>query len=547
MVKLSLCAVILMLVVTGCGGMPDGGDETVEVRADDLERAALSLPASLANARPVAPLSASIAASRRPIFRWAGPRVALFQVCADRACARTLQVFIGANHVARPPRPLPEGVAFWRMLTSASRQGLSFSPPWALFVPGGSADVPSATRGLRYDANGDGFVDAAVREMRGDLPEELLHVFAGASGGLSSARDTVLPLGQGQIGLAAAGDLNGDGFGELWVQDARGSVLFAGSVAGVVATPMQVLPTSVLGSFTQLAAGGDVNGDGYGDVFIADGSGRVALHLGSATGLSMTPAWALDHVASGRRARLLAAADVDGNGFGDLVVIEEVAGTPASQGLRVFRSGPAGLEAPDGGRLIARPSFIERGTAGDFDGDGIIDIVSVEFDGTWAIFRGRPGGPGTSPDQTLSLDPAFAVVQSGDFDDDGRFDVAALASVQTSNFFFTDDRIAIFRGQPGGLAASPSTTLAETDTLPDNQLNFGSGLGSGDFDGDGFEDLLVGAAPPFPTPFFETTPGAAFVFRGAAAGVQPAAATRLDGLPGFGIRVTAGAPQSIVP
>jgi hypothetical protein len=308
-----------------------------------------------------------------------------------------------------------------------------------------------------------------------------------------------------------------------------------------------VIPSSTPASFTQLAAAGDVDGDGYGDVFIADGLGRVALHLGAASGLSASPSWVLDHVAAGRHARLLAGADVNGDGFGDLVVIEDEPAAAAPQGIRVFVGGASGLESPDGGQFIARPNFIERGTAGDVDGDGLMDVVTVEFDGSWALFRGRPGPLSSSPDQTLTLDRAFAVLQSGDFDGDGRFDVAALAVVATDDLFFTDDRVSIFPGQPEGIASIPARTLLETDTAPNNQLNFGSGLGNGDFDGDGFEDLLIGAAPPFPTPFFDTTPGAAFVFRGSAAGVQPAAAPRLDGLPGFGIRVTAGAPQSIVP
>jgi hypothetical protein len=85
--------------------------------------------------------------------------------------------------------------------------------------------------------------------------------------------------------------------------------------------------------------------------------------------------------------------------------------------------------------------------------------------------------------------------------------------------------------------------LVETSFLPDNQLNFGTRLGNGDFDRDGREDLLVGAPPPFPTPFFDMSASVVFVFPGAPGGVSTSP-TRLDGTPGFGDGVSASVPQS---
>jgi hypothetical protein len=513
----------------------------------ELEQAALFLPPSLTGARPVAPLSASIAASRRPQFRWAGPRVALFQVCSDRGCQQTLQLFIGTDNVARPFRALPPGVVFWRVLTSISRGGLAFSPAWELFIPGGAADVPAAVRGLRYDANGDGFVDAAVREFGGEFRPDRLHVFTGGATGLDPSRETILPLQQGEVELTAPGDLDGDGFGEVAVQDARGTVIHAGSQAGVNPTPQIILPSQAAGSFARLAGGGDVNGDGYGDLFIGDffsfaSTGAVSLHLGSAAGPSFGPAWVLNHIGSGRFARLLAAADVNGDGFGDLAVIEDVMGGPAPmQGIRVFQGSAAGLESPEAGQFIERPSFISGGSAGDVDGDGFSDLVLLE-PGALVVFRGGPAGLAGSPAQVIAVEPRPSQIQIGDFDGDGSFDLAGTVSTQTSSIFFTDDRILLYRGGPGGLSPIPYLTLMETDDFANNEINFGSGLGNGDFDRDGFEDLLVGASPPFPTPFFETSPSAAFVFRGSATGVERPAAPRLDGLPGFGSRVSAGEP-----
>ena len=59
---------------------------------------------------------------------------------------------------------------------------------------------------------------------------------------------------------------------------------------------------------------------------------------------------------------------------------------------------------------------------------------------------------------------------------------------------------------------------------------------------DGREDLLVAAPPPFPTPYFDTSASAVFVYEGNDRLVNRRPALRLDGGPGFGSDITAGAP-----
>ena len=56
---------------------------------------------------------------------------------------------------------------------------------------------------------------------------------------------------------------------------------------------------------------------------------------------------------------------------------------------------------------------------------------------------------------------------------------------------------------------------------------------------------LVGASPPFPTPFLDTSASMVFAFEGAAHGVvRPTPTPRRDGTPGFGNFVRARAPKS---
>ncbi|HET6283452.1 MAG TPA: FG-GAP and VCBS repeat-containing protein [Polyangia bacterium] len=545
---------VSLLLVAACGrsesvAVPAGAGDDLEIALAQLGGARSQEPERVVPApRLIAPLSGSLAGAARPEFRWTGPRVAVVEVCADRACVRPLSAFLAFGQTARPPRALGRGVVFWRLLSLGPDLSIQATAAWELFVPAG-AGAAAATRGLRYDADGDGFVDAAVRAQNAPAATDVVHVFAGGAPGVDPARDTILTLDVTRfgVGLSAAGDMNGDGFGDLAVADGRGVVVYAGSAAGPVAAPLAVIPppadANVFGFGFQLSGTGDVNGDGYADLAVADGSAQVWVFLGGAAGPSSTPGWVLDRRNTANRfVRLLTAGNFNGDGFDDLVLTDYGPdGTP--QGFRYFRGGAAGLEAPAAGTFVERPAF-PTGSSGDVDGDGISDLVTAEG-ATLAIFRGGPAFPSQAPLQVVAIAARPGPLQLGDFNGDGAFDLAATTSTPSpDSFYFTDDRLDIYPGSPEGLAATPAQTLIEAAVLPDNQLNFGLSLGAGDFNRDGRDDLLVGAPPPFPTPFFDTSASAVFVFAGAAGGVSTTPSARADGTPGFGLRVTAGAPQS---
>ena len=493
------------------------------------------------SARQIAPLSGSLTGSARPLLRWAGPGVEVVQLCSDQDCRHPLSSFAATGAEGRPSRPLPTGVAYWRLL-ARGHHGPVATPAWELFVPGGHGGSATATRGFRYDADADGFADAAVLAS-GDTGTDTLHVFGGGPHGLRQGRDTMLTLSGFGGTTAAVGDLNGDGFGDVAVTDDRGAVIYGGSATGPRPTPLAVIPApaGVYNFAFEVAGLGDVNGDGYGDLALADYLGAIRVYLGGPTGPATVPSWVVDYSAISRYSRLMTACDCNGDGFGDLVINDSGNGD-AVTGFRFFRGSAGGLEDPGAGTFVQRPTY-PTGIAGDVDGDGVMDLLTSEGT-TLALFRGGAGFPG-SPFQSIAIADRAAPLQLGDFDGDGAFDLAATTSTQTSNIYFTDDRIDLYRGGPTGLAATPVRTLQETSVLPDNQLNFGLRLGSADFDGDGREDLLVGAPPPTPTPYFDTSASVVFVFEGSAHGlVRPKPAPRLDGTPGFGAWVSAGGPQS---
>ena len=108
--------------------------------------------------------------------------------------------------------------------------------------------------------------------------------------------------------------------------------LYLGSATGISLTPAWTAESNQAGAEWgfSVASAGDVNGDGFSDVVVGaylfsngeSSEGRAFVYLGSATGLSTTPAW----TAESNQANawfgfsVASAGDVNDDGFSDVVV-----------------------------------------------------------------------------------------------------------------------------------------------------------------------------------------------------------------------------------
>ena len=156
------------------------------------------------------------------------------------------------------------------------------------------------------DLNGDGYADVIVGAplLRvGILPPEYTgraYVYFGSATGIPSMPSLTLTgpeAGGTKFGntVASAGDLNGDGYGDLVIagdpnipggaETYRGSAAFYvyhGAASGLAPSPtLELSDQSQV--FTSVAGGCDLNGDGYADLAVdTTGGTSAAIYLGSA-------------------------------------------------------------------------------------------------------------------------------------------------------------------------------------------------------------------------------------------------------------------------
>ncbi|HEX2660668.1 MAG TPA: VCBS repeat-containing protein [Polyangia bacterium] len=490
--------------------------------------------------RLIAPLSGAIVGTRRPLFRWDGPGVAVGEVCRDRGCRHVVSTFVGADHTAHALRPLPRGPLFWRVKTA----GGQWSAPWEVFVSGASGHAARSILGFHYDANADGHGEAVVRAL---LPApaappayDRLHVYAGGPAGIVPARQTVVENAGPPVVL---GDVNGDGYGDL----AAGTGIYAGGRSGIASVPTGTLPNTI-----SLYAAGDIDGDGYGDVVGGNifGGTKLWIYRGSASGPSVT---GIDIDFATKDPFVwtapIAAADLNGDGYGDVVLFRRNSQTNEGS-LGFVRGGPGGVL--DGGTTTFVPGadYPQTTATGDVNGDGIADFIFVRAPGTADVYFGSSSGLPPTASQTIALSSGSDFIRNlaiGDFNGDGIADVAASVHAASNIMFFDDERVDIHLSSAAGLNPVSAQSLRETDYFPDDHNRFGfMSASAGDFDGDGRDDLLVGASTVFPPPLpdgFPEGPSDGFVFRGSPDGVSPMPLPRLIGESGFGTNVAASSPS----
>jgi hypothetical protein len=296
-----------------------------------------------------------------------------------------------------------------------------------------------------------------------------------------------------------------------------------------------------------VATAGDVNGDGFDDVIVGayqyDHSqldeGRAFAYEGSAHGLSTVLAWTADGglMQAFFGYSLGTAGDVNGDGFDD-VIVGAYSGNNNPGRAFVYQGSASGLPTSPGwiavNDQVGSLFGLSVGTAGDVNGDGYADVIvgapgfdSDEGDsGRAFLYEGSPSGLSSTPDWSSGLDEpnsffAWSVATAGDVNGDGFDDVIVGA-----NGVYFGDHAFVYLGSPSGLASTPAWSAGRDMGLS----GFGGSVATaGDVNGDGFDDVIVGAPG--------SSGGSAFVYHGSASGLssKPAWIDHVSGSFGYSV------------
>jgi FG-GAP repeat len=316
-------------------------------------------------------------------------------------------------------------------------------PLWPFGHVPAAAAAPSPRAILPPDFDGDGFADLAV-----GVPDEDI--------GAASGAGAVNVLYGTASGLSSAGN-------QFWNQDSQG-----------------IQDLSEDGdSFGEALAAGDFDGDGFTDLAIgvpnedlgaATTTGAVTVIYGSASGLTLAgnQFWAQDSTGIADQSEIgdhfgqaLAAGDFDGDGFVDLAV---------------------GVPDEDLG------SILDAGSVNVLFGSASgLSFVGNQF---W-----NQSSPGIIESAQTS-DNFGDALAAGDFDGDRFDDLAVGVPNDDVGPVLRAGVVNLIYGSTSGLTSAGNQVWSQDTSgvldAAEGVDAFGTALATGDFDGDGFNDLAIG-------------------------------------------------------
>jgi hypothetical protein len=326
--------------------------------------------------------------------------------------------------------------------------------------------------GAVADMNCDGKADLVLSGLSGMAASAVGIRLNNGDGTFAAEKDYPVNIANDDVQKVGTGDLDGDGLPDVvsWGLTGGGGLRFQSNDGKGGLGPAQGLPLSAAQPDLTILTVVDLNGDGINDIFSSSSGATVLLNAGKATF-----AGAVTFTTGGQKLESEALGDLNGDGAPD-VAVSDVQGNLQillNDGHGVF-STPATTPA---GNLFGMFNFGQV-AIGDFDGDGKGDVALV-WENTLDILLGKGDGtlatPITSMIASAIQSPEFTQVVAADFNGDGKSDLAMTDTAADNGGF-------LFLAQGGGQFAA-STPFPLDDVA--NELL------PGDFKGDGVLGLAI--------------------------------------------------------
>ena len=347
----------------------------------------------------------------------------------------------------------------WMDLVFVNSQDMDERPPaYVVRDPLGKAEVTElptsgAMWGAARDLNGDGLDELVIANQHNGIHSDVTaFVYYGSAEGLSEKYRIELPAPNARA--VAIGDFNGDGLAELaFSSDGKLRIFQQQAGGGFVASDYVDLELEA----THLAAG-DVDGDGYADLYVRVVGGRPRVLWGGQDGICLsrfTDVGGADP----------SVADVGGTTMWRLQTVETWLPKIVRLGsvTHLFRQeeGEARFYPMTANRELGSPLCLDcanalSAAAGDINGNGVGDIALActsdhSAEETSWIYWGVPGGYDNEHRTALRTRCARDVAV-GDLNGNGFMDVVVCQG--RTDIVHTTESL-LFRGSAEGIEGEP--------------------------------------------------------------------------------------------